>query len=106
MAKNKNRNTVWLVILAVVLLFIWLNASPKSSQIGAQESQLGFDGGFGGGDAGDSGGGGGGEAPGGGGAFNPGSHLDRFFCGKGGGGGGNCEIHDKNGHLHFFRHTC
>ena len=92
MAKNKNRNTVWLVILAVVLLFIWLNASPKSSQIGAQESQLGF----GGGDAGDSGGGG---------AFNPGSHLDRFFCGKGG-GGGNCESHDKDGHLHFFRHTC
>ena len=96
MAKNKNRNTVWLVILAVVLLFIWLNASPKSSQVGAQESQSEFDGEFDRGVA---------EGVF---NFNPESKFDRLFCGggQGGGGGGNCEKHNDDGHLHFFKHPC
>ena len=119
MAKNKNQNTVWLVILAVVLLFIWLNASPKSSQVGAQESQSEFDGEFDRGVAerSDIGGGGGenflpSDQEGGRRVgvfnFNPGSKFDRLFCGggQGGGGGGNCEIHNDDGHLHFFRHSC
>ena len=118
MAKNKNQNTIWLVILAVVLLFIWPNASPKSSQVGAQESQSGFDGEL---DRGNnewnSGGSesflpqfGPGDQEGGGrvGVFKPGSKLDNFLCGKKkpSGGGGNCGSHYDDGHVHVKAHGC
>jgi len=131
MEKNKNQNTVWLVILAVVLLFIWLNASPESSQVGAQESEQGLEsdeefggefgiwsggGGFERGGSGDSGNEsslpkfGRGDLEGGGrvGMFKPGSKLDNFLCNKKkpSGGGGHCGSHSDDGHLHIMAHKC
>lgn len=100
MAKNKNRNTVWLVILAVVLLFIWLNASPKSSQVGAQELQLEFDRGV----KKWSGIGGGGRV----GLFKPDSFGDRAFCDREQKPARKCSACGKPHpcHLHFFAHIC